>query len=167
MFLFLVSSVQKEVVMLVSAIVIGVALIIAAAFLIKYLLSSHAPNLFARAPLLSVTVPLLVCAGVVVALLIAVISYGHRQEEREHRLNLTAETQAVVTESAYHKDTNNTVVRYGYAVGGRSYSGVGVLEGDVHQAFRLRLPARICYNPAEPSDSLPAIGDVPCGKPGV
>lgn len=164
--LLFVTPVEKEIVTVCAAIIISLTLIIVGAFFISPWVKAHAPQrLLDTAPLLTVTVPIVGLALLVCALLIAVIVYAQKQEEREHWLKLTMEARALVGESTYHKDTSNTVVRYKYVVGGKTYPGVGVLDGDVHQWFPAGQGARACYDPANPSDSMPALGDAQCGQP--
>jgi membrane protein implicated in regulation of membrane protease activity len=160
------TSVEKEVVILCAAIAISVTVIIAGAFFISRWVSARAPRRFLdKAPLLTVTVPIVLFALLVCTLVIAVITYAHKQEAREHWLKLTTEARVLVGESTYHKDTRNTVVRYRYAVGGKTYLGVGVLDGDLHQEFPEGQGARACYDPANPGDSMPAPGNAQCGQP--
>jgi membrane protein implicated in regulation of membrane protease activity len=164
--LLFITPVEKEVVTLCAATVLSLTIIIAGAFFISSWVRAHAPRgLLDKAPLLTVTVPIVGLALLVCALLVATIIYAHKQEEREHWLKLTMEARAIVGESTYHKDTRNTVVRYRYVVSGMTYPGVGVLDGDVHQGFREGQGARACYDPADPSDSMPALGDAQCGQP--
>ncbi len=160
------SPVTKEVITVCAAIVVSLAAIIAGAFFISPWIRAHAPKrLLDKAPLLTVTVPIVVFALSVCVLLIAVIVYAHKQEEREHWLKLPSEATAFVVQATYHNDTSNTVVRYKYSVSGKNYNGVGVLDGDVSKEFVVGQRAKACYDPTNPNDSMPALARAKCGQP--
>ena len=114
-----------------------------------------------------ITAVVLIIVGIVVSIIIGFAIW----RGRVWRGTLTAEAPAIVTNVVLREQRRRrggtsyqTIVDYSYTISGRTYSGQRTESGNNTNEYRSGARRKVCYNPADHSDSLLVALDYRCGQ---